>query len=89
MENTILLYQDENNLTKISVHFSDEGVWMTQNQIAEVYDITKQNIRQHIKKIFADGELDEHSPVKEIFTTAAGGKNYNTKHFSCIRRKNT
>ena len=66
MENTIILYQDENNRTKISMHFSDEDLWLTQNQIAEVYDTTKQNIGQHIKKILADGELDEHSLSKRI-----------------------
>ena len=89
MENANILYQDENNRTKISVHFSDEDVWLTQNKIAEIYDTTKRNIGQHIKKILADGELDEHSLVKEFFTTAADGKNYNTKHFFCIQRKNT
>jgi len=81
-ENTIILYQDENDITKISVRFSDEDLWLTQNQIAEIYDTTKQNIGQHIKNILADGELDVNSVVKDFFTTATDGKNYNTKHYN-------
>ena len=81
-ENTIILYQDENNITKVSVRFSDEDLWLTQNQIAEIYDTTKQNIGQHIKNILADGEMDESSAVKDFFTTATDGKNYNTKHYN-------
>ena len=81
-ENTIILYQDENDITKISVRFSDEDLWLTQNQIAEIYDTTKQNIGQHIKNILADGELDADSVVKDFFTTATDGKNYNTKHYN-------
>jgi hypothetical protein len=79
-ENKIILYQDENGVTNVSVRFSDEDLWLTQNQIAEIYDTTKQNVGQHIKNIIADGELDENSVVKDFFTTAADSKNYNTMH---------
>ena len=81
-KNNIILYQDENGITKVSVRFSDEDLWLTQNQIAEIYDTTKQNAGQHIKNILADGELAENSVVKNFFTTAADGKNYNTKHYN-------
>ena len=47
-DNTILIYQDENEITKISVRFADEDLWLTQNQLAEIYDTTQQNISQHI-----------------------------------------
>jgi hypothetical protein len=50
-ENNIILYQDDNGITKISVRFSDEDLWLTQKQIAQVYDTTKQNISLHIKNI--------------------------------------
>jgi hypothetical protein len=56
-ENGLILYQDENGITKVSVRFSDEDVWLTENQIAEIYDTTQQNINQHIKNIYADAEL--------------------------------
>ena len=80
--NNIILYQDENGITKVSVRFSDEDLWLTQSQIAEIYDTTKQNIGQHIKNILSDGELAESSVVKNFFTTATDGKNYNTKHYN-------
>ena len=80
--NNIILYQDENGITKVSVRFSDEDLWLTQSQISEIYDTTKQNIGQHIKNILADGELAENSVVKDFFTTAADGKKYNTKHYN-------
>ena len=50
-ENTVLIYQDENGVTKVSVRFSDEDIWLTQNQIADLYDTTQQNISQHIDNI--------------------------------------
>ncbi|MDR2173878.1 MAG: virulence RhuM family protein [Burkholderiales bacterium] len=80
--NNIVVYQDENGITNISVRFTDEDLWLTQNQIAEIYDTTKQNIGQHVKNILADGELAEPSVVKNFFTTAADGKNYNTLHYN-------
>ena len=44
--NNIIIYQDENDITRISVRFSDEDLWLTQNQLAEIYDTTQQNISQ-------------------------------------------
>lgn len=80
--NGIVLYQDENGVTNVSVRFSDEDLWLTQNQIAEIYDTTKQNIGQHVKNILTEGELVEISVVKDFFTTAADGKNYKTRHYN-------
>jgi hypothetical protein len=81
-ENSIILYQDENGVTRVNVRFSDEDLWLTQLQIAEIYDTTKQNIGQHIKNILSDGELSEDSVVKKFFTTASDGKGYNTIHYN-------
>ena len=53
-DNTILIYQDENEITKISVRFADEDLWLTQNQLAEIYDTTQQNISQHIEGIYQE-----------------------------------
>ena len=55
--NNIILYKYENNITRVLVRFSDEDLWLTQAQIAELYDTTQQNISQHIESIFRDGEL--------------------------------
>ena len=53
-ENKIILYQDDNEITRVSVRFADEDVWLTQNQLAEIYDTTKQNISIHIDNILKD-----------------------------------
>ena len=57
-ENKIILYQDDNEITRVSVRFADEDLWLTQNQLAEIYSTTKQNISQHIDNILNNGELD-------------------------------
>ena len=81
-ENNIILYQDENGVTRVNVRFSGEDLWLTQLQVAEIYDTTKQNIGQHIKNILSDGELSENSVVKKFFTTASDGKEYKTIHYN-------
>ena len=81
-QNKIILYQDENGLTNISVRFSDEDLWLTQKQIAEIYDTSRPNITMHIKNILNEDELDGHSVCKDFLLTAADGKNYKTMHYS-------
>ena len=56
-ENKIILYQDDNEITRVSVRFADEDLWLTQSQLAEIYDTSQQNISQHIDNIYKDGEL--------------------------------
>ena len=65
-DNTILIYQDENEITKISVRFADEDLWLTQNQLAEIYDTTQQNTSQHIEGIYQDKELDRKATNKKF-----------------------
>ena len=57
-ENSVVLYQDENGITRVSVRFAGDDLWLTQNQIAEIYDTTQQNVSQHLDGIYKDGELD-------------------------------
>jgi hypothetical protein len=78
----ILLYSTPNDAFRVEVLLRDETIWLPQLKIAELFGTTKQNIGQHLKKIFAEGELEEESVVKEFFTTAADGKNYQTKHYN-------
>lgn len=80
-QNNIILYQDENGLTNVSVRFTDENLWLTQKQIAEIYDTSRPNITMHIKNILNEGELDELSVCKDFLLTAADGKNYKTMHY--------
>lgn len=79
VENEILIYQTEDGQTKIDVKFQDETVWLTQAQLCELYQTSKSNISEHIKHIFEEGELEEAAVVRKFRTTAADGKNYNTK----------
>ncbi|MCL2253005.1 MAG: virulence RhuM family protein [Lachnospiraceae bacterium] len=65
-ENKIILYQDENGITRISVQFAEDDLWLTQNQIAEIYNTTQQNISQHIDAIYRDGELDINATHKKF-----------------------
>ncbi len=72
-ENKVIIYQDDNGVTRVSVRFSDEDLWLTQNQMAELYDTTKQNISQHIASILEDGELDANRTVKKFLTVRTEG----------------
>ena len=72
-DNTILIYQDENEITKISVRFADEDLWLTQNQLAEIYDTTQQNISQHIEGIYQDKELDKEATNKKFLLVRTEG----------------
>ena len=78
-ENKIILYQDDNEITRVSVRFADEDLWLTQNQLAEIYCTTKQNISQHIDNIISDGELDEKRTVKEFLTVRQEGNRQVTR----------
>lgn len=78
----ILLYQSDDGQIKIQVRLENETVWLTQADMMELFQTTKQNISLHIKNIFKEGELDEYSVVKEYLTTAADGKSYRTKHYN-------
>lgn len=56
-ENKIILYQNDNEITRISVRFADKDLWLKQNQLAEIYCTTQQNINQHVDNIYKDREL--------------------------------
>jgi hypothetical protein len=77
-----LVYQTEDGKLKIDVRLQGETVWLTQMQMAELFQTTKQNVGQHLKNILTEGELAENSVVKDLFTTAADGKKYATKFYN-------
>lgn len=68
--------------TSVEMRYEDENIWLTQKMMAAVYDVSVPAINQHLKRIFADNELQEDSVVKKYLITAADGKNYNTNHYS-------
>ena len=71
--NNVLIYQDDNGITKVSVRFSEEDIWVTQQQLAEVYDTTQQNISQHIDGIYKDGELMPEATNKKFLLVRTEG----------------
>ena len=78
----IIIYQPENGVPIVQVRLEGETVWLTQKQLAELFDTTRENITQHIGNILKDEELAEVSVSKKILLTAADGKNYNTTHYN-------
>ncbi|MDR0479163.1 MAG: virulence RhuM family protein [Burkholderiaceae bacterium] len=78
----IIIYQTGDGRTKIDVRMEDETVWLTQAQMAELFQTTKQNISLHINNAFKEGELESDSVVKEYLTTAADGKNYSIGYYN-------
>ncbi|MBK6629395.1 MAG: virulence RhuM family protein [Flavobacteriales bacterium] len=70
----LLIYQGKDGLTQLSVKLEEETVWLNQNQLADLFQTTKQNIGQHIKNILADGELEAEGTVKDFFTVAREGR---------------
>ncbi len=67
---------------ELNVSVDEETIWLTQKQLGELFEVTKQNISLHISRIFKEEELDKHSVVKFFLTTAIDGKTYNTKHYN-------
>jgi len=78
----ILIYQTEDGITKIEVRLDNETVWLTQGQMVDLFQTTKQNVSLHIANIFKEGELEENAVVKEYLTTAADRKKYKTKYYN-------
>ena len=72
-KNNIIIYQLDDGKTKIDVKLEDETVWLSQQQMADLYATTKQNISSHIKNIFDEDELSENSTVKEFLTVQKEG----------------
>ena len=77
MSSEMIIYNTEDGLTRVELRLDDGTVWLTQLEMAELFQSTKQNISKHIKAILDDGELEEKATVNYRLTTATDGKNYN------------
>ena len=77
----IILYQPDNEV-KLEVRLEEETVWLTQAQMAELFQTSKQNVSLHTNNIFKERELNPDSVVKESLTTAADGKKYRVKYYN-------
>ena len=80
-ENEIIVYQPDEAL-KLDVRVENDTVWLTQAQMAELFQTTRNNVTLHIRNIFKEGELQEISVGKESLLTAADGKKYKTKLYN-------
>lgn len=78
----IVIYKPKGKAPEIKVQISKDTVWLTQAQMVELFQKTKQNISLHINNIFRESELDNDSVVKEYLTTAIDGKRYNVKYYN-------
>ncbi len=71
--NDVMIYEDKDGITKINVKFINEDVWLTQNQIADIYKTTQENISMHINNIYKDGELDKEATNKKFLLVKKEG----------------
>ncbi len=78
----VVIYQAKSGAVELRGDFGKETLWATQDQIAQLFATTKQNISQHLKSIFASKELSQDSVVKDFFTTASDGKQYKVKFYN-------
>lgn len=82
MESQIVIYQDKNGEVNVDVKVADETVWLSLNQIAELFARDKSVISRHLKNIFKEKELEERAVVAFFATTAADGKTYQVEYYN-------
>lgn len=78
----LIIHQTEDGKTKIDVHMENETVWLSLDQVAELFQRDKSTISKHIKNIFAEGELTREAVVANFATTATDGKTYQVDHYN-------
>lgn len=78
----ILLYQTPDGKSRIEVRLQGETVWLSLDQMAELFQRNKSTISRHIKNVFEEGELNKNSVVAFFETTARDGKSYNVEYFN-------
>ena len=82
MNSIIIIYNTSDGKASVSLYAKDGKAWLNQSQLAELFATSKQNIGQHVASILKDNELEEKSVVKNYFTTASDGKEYNVTFYS-------
>ena len=74
LNNQIIIYQTEDGQTQVDVRLENETVWLTQAQMVELFQTTKQNVSFHVGNVFKEGELEQEATVKEYLTVQKEGK---------------
>ena len=82
MNNQIIIYSSENGETKVEVKLENETLWLSQKQMAELFQKNVPTINEHIKNIFLERELEENSVIRKFRITAADGKKYETNLYN-------
>ena len=78
----LVFFETKDHAVKLEVPVNEETVWLTQAQMASLFQTTKQNISLHVNNCFREKELDKNSVVKDFLTTASDGKQYKTKFYN-------
>jgi len=78
----IILYTTPDGVAKVEVAYEEETFWLSQKQMADLFGVTVPTINEHLRSIFATGELTEEGVVRNFRITAADGKSYDTKHYA-------
>ena len=81
-DNEIIIYEGDNGVPRIEVRLENETVWLTQDQMAELFVKARSTIAEHILNAFKEGELDEKSVCREFRRTGSDGKEYTVKHYN-------
>ncbi len=82
IDDQLILYTTNDGKVSVEVTFDDETAWLTQSQMAELFDTTVANINIHLKNIFSEGELAKDAVIKDYLITATDGKQYKTIHYN-------
>ena len=85
MERNIIIYNTADGKASVALYAKDGMAWMSQNQLAELFDTSVPNISMHISNILKERELSKESVVKDYLTTASDGKKYKVTFFSLER----
>jgi hypothetical protein len=80
--NDLILYTTEDGRSQIKLRAKDQTVWMSQWEMAQLFDVSTDNVGLHLKNILAEGELEGKSVAEESSVTASDGKNYRTKLYN-------
>ena len=83
-KNEVLIYEDNDGLTRVDVKFIDEDVWLNQSQLAEIYKTSRENITMHISNIYKDKELPDSTCKKFLQVQKEGNRNVkrNIEHYN-------
>lgn len=85
-DNKLILCKDDEGLVSVNVRFAKEDVWLTQEQLAQIYGTTQQNVSQHIQGILGDGELEDEATVKYFLTVQKEGSREVSRNIDSQKR---